>query len=148
MDDPGRRANFPRRSHKKRILVVDDEPELLNSLTLLLNEDYDVVGALDGVEALARIREEHFDAVILDLMMPLMDGALLKRTMDVLDWRIPVIFLSATPDLASTAQSLGAADHVRKPFDPEDLTSTVARVIEARGSDNPAAPPGPAPGVV
>src|SRR5690242_21787459 len=60
---------------KKRILIVDDEPDLLDSVTKLLTKDYDVVGAVDGVEALARIRTEHFDAVIVDLVMPLMDGA-------------------------------------------------------------------------
>jgi len=139
---------LPRMLQKKRILVVDDEPDLLDSLTLLLKGDYEVVGALDGIEALARIRAEHFDAVLLDLVMPLMDGALLKRTMDVLGWRIPVIILSASSDGASTAQDLGAADHVKKPFEPEDLTSTVARVIGTGGSGSTPAPAGPVPGIV
>jgi DNA-binding NtrC family response regulator len=131
---------------KKRILIVDDEPDLLDSVTKLLTKDYDVVGAVDGVEALARIRTEHFDAVIVDLVMPLMDGALLKRTMDVLGWRIPVILLSATADVATTAQELGAADHVKKPFEADDLTSRLARVVgdDGTGLD----PAGSVPGLM
>jgi len=127
---------------KKRILVVDDDPDLLDSLNRLLRSDYEVVSALDGVEALTRIRAEHFDVVLLDLVMPLLDGALLKRTMDALGWRIPVIVLSAAPDLASTAHDIGAAEHVRKPCDPVDLAATVARVIGAGTPDSPPAPGG------
>ena len=121
---------------KKRILVVDDDPDLVDLLTLLLRADYEVVSALDGAEALARIRAEHFDAVVLDLVIPLVDGALLKRTMDVLGSHVPVIILSATTDVASTARDLGAAGHLRKPFDPEDVTTTVARVVGA-GREQP-----------
>ena len=127
---------------KKRILLVDDEPDLIDLLTFLLRADYEVVSALDGAEALARLRAEHFDAVVLDLVIPVLDGALLKRTMDVLGSHVPVIILSATSDVAATAQSLGAAGHIRKPFDPADVTATVASVV---GTEHP--PGGSVPGM-
>ena len=114
---------------KRRILVVDDEPDVLDSLTLLLRDDYDVVTALDGIEALARVQAEPFDVVVLDLMMPLLDGALLKRTMNILGWGVPVILLSALGDVGSRARDIGAADYVRKPFDPADLEASIARAL-------------------
>src|SRR5207302_8229460 len=118
-----------------RILIVDDEPfnlDLLEQELELLG--YGSVRAVDGRNALERLQSEAFDLVLLDVMMPGIDGfGVLERMKSHPKWQhIPVIMISAMTDMASVVRCItnGAEDYLPKPFEPillqarsEELTS-------------------------
>ncbi len=117
----------------KSILVVDDEPMARTLLRLMLvRSGYEVVEAFDGIDALEKIASHRIDLVILDVMMPGMDGFDVCRTIRAnADYEhIPVIMLSAKNDLQSTKQGLkaGAVKYLTKPVVPEDLVRHVHEV--------------------
>jgi CheY-like chemotaxis protein len=106
------------------VLVVDDETDIREAVSEVLEEEgYEVCGAGDGAEALSKARERHPSVVLLDLMMPGMNGwefrAAQKGDPELAG--IPVIVLSA---LGKTA-GLDAAEYLQKPFDLDDLLSAV-----------------------
>ncbi len=107
------------------VLVVDDESDIRQAVAeVLADEGYQVVAACAGVEALAKARAYHPEVVLLDLMMPRMDGWEFRRAQmhDPEVSRIPVVVLSALgPD------SLQAEGYVGKPFDVDELVSAVRR---------------------
>jgi CheY-like chemotaxis protein len=107
------------------VLVVDDESDIRLAVTeVLSDEGYQVMGACDGAEALVKARAFHPSLVLLDLMMPRMDGWEFRRVQqhDPEVSGIPVVVLSAMgPD------SLDADGYVGKPFDLEELVSVVRR---------------------
>jgi CheY-like chemotaxis protein len=117
-----------------RVLVVDDEPDVLLMLRMSLeDEGYDVVLAPDGQAGLERLAEHRPDLVLLDLMMPVLDGwAVLERKKRDGD-DTPVLVLSAKSDPADIdrALALGAVDYVGKPFDLDRLMALVASVLAA-----------------
>src|SRR5438128_11923290 len=104
----------------KRLLLVEDDPAILHPLRDLLElEGYSVVTAQDGIEALARLRTEKPALIILDLMMPNMDGWEF-RTRQLGDpslSSVPVVVLTADPRAHSNSKALGDAIVLRKPFD-------------------------------
>ena len=117
-----------------RVLIVDDEPDILLMLRINLEaEGYQTALAADGETAMRRIDDVTPDVMLLDVMMPVMDGwsvleALANRTDPP-----RVIVLSAktaTRDMVR-ALDLGAAEYLTKPFDPEGLLATVRRVIDS-----------------
>jgi DNA-binding response OmpR family regulator len=115
-----------------KILIVDDEPDILLMLRMSLeDEGHEIVMAADGQMALERIAEHHPDLVLLDVMMPVLDGwGVLERQREVGD--LPtVIMLSAKSEEAdiSKAMTLGARDYVVKPFDLDKLVALVGRVL-------------------
>lgn len=114
-----------------RVLVVDDDlPSLKMNSYLLREEGYDVVTATDGVEGMQKLEEETIDLVILDVMMPLMDGhETLRRLRQRYD--VPVIFLSAKGETADKVRGLeiGADDYLAKPFEPAELLARVKSVM-------------------
>jgi len=107
------------------VLVVDDESDIRQAVAEVLSyEGYQVLAACDGAEALAKARAYHPELVLLDLMMPRMDGWEFRRAQkhDPEVSRIPVVVLSALgPD------SLDAEGYVGKPFDVDELVSAVRR---------------------
>ena len=117
-----------------RVLIVDDEPDLL----LMLRVSLEAVGfetglAADGDAALRRIRTDHFDAVLLDVAMPVLDGwSVLEAIKDDAD-APPVVVVSAGAALQDQerARALGAVDYVTKPFDVESLIAKLHEVIGA-----------------
>ena len=116
-----------------RVLVVDDDPDIRALLvTALADDGYLAESAQNGRDALEVL--DHFDAdvVVLDLMMPVMDGWTFAARMKERR-AIPIVVLSAASDLTRQAANLGAADVVRKPFDLETLLPTIARVAGASG---------------
>jgi two-component system, OmpR family, response regulator PrrA len=115
---------------RKRILIVDDEPDILWSLSLLLDRVYDVTTAEDGATALRALSESPYDAMILDLMMPGMDGAAVKREMDARGIAVPIVIVSAFSDVAERAQQLRVRDYLTKPVDIPKLEATLARVTD------------------
>jgi two-component system phosphate regulon response regulator PhoB len=118
----------------KTILIVDDDPMLLELLSRKLKvKGYTVKTANDGQSGLARAREEPPDLVILDDMMPVLDGRQVLREMkaDERLARIPTIMLTARRGEADVVTSLrlGANDHIGKPFRPDELVARVERLL-------------------
>ena len=117
-----------------RILIVDDEPDILLMLRMgLEDEGHDVVMAADGEMAMAKIGEQRPDLVVLDLMMPLLDGyGVLDRLRSVED-PPPVIVLSAKNERADVdrAMGLGATEFVAKPFDLDRLVALVEATLSS-----------------
>lgn len=117
---------------KKKILIVDDEPDLVETLTVILElEGYECIVADDGNRGLERAREEKPDLIILDVMLPGMDGYKICRLLkfDEQYRRIPVIMLTARAQDEDrlTGEQTGADCYMTKPFSTEEL---VARVKE------------------
>ncbi len=117
---------------KQRILLVDDEAGIRASLTVTLEPIYDVVCASDANQALGRFRREAPSLVLLDIILPGMDGLALLKTMRTEDPSIPVIMLTGTKTVktAVDAMKLGAADYVTKPFDVDELRLIIAKALE------------------
>jgi adenylate cyclase len=120
-----------------RILVVDDEPfnrDLLAQELELL--DHEAVAAVDGRDALQRLAGEAVDLILLDIMMPDMDGfeVLRRLKLDARLRHVPVIMISALDDLDSVVRcvELGAEDHLPKPFDPVLLKARVGACLEKK----------------
>jgi len=117
----------------KRILVVDDSAIGREIVARVLATGYDVIKAASGKEALDAIGANPPDMVILDLLMPDMDGfAVLSRLREEAN-PVPVFVLSADIQKSTRARvvDLGAVDLLNKPVDPETLRTTVARFFEA-----------------
>ncbi len=111
------------------ILVVDDEKININILNGLLSEDYDVVSARDGETALEIVDEENIDLILLDIMMPEMDGLVVCKILKAnpKHQNIPVIFITAKTDDDSIeiAYDVGGSDYITKPFRPKELMARV-----------------------
>ncbi|MFN2189062.1 MAG: response regulator transcription factor, partial [Candidatus Promineifilaceae bacterium] len=117
------------------ILVVDDEVNLVKVVRgYLEQEGYRVVTASNGREALFVARESHPDLIILDLMMPVMDGLSFMREY-VREGSAPVIALTAKVDETDKVLGLelGADDYVTKPFSPRELVARVRAVLRRAG---------------
>lgn len=121
---------------KKKILVADDEEDIKAVVTLFLqSKGYEVISAFDGLSALDLAKMEHPDLILLDIMMPVVDGYEVCRRLkaDETTRDIPVVMLSAMAQSESVEKgmSCGAADYVVKPFDPARLEEVVARVLSS-----------------
>lgn len=119
---------------RPRILIVDDEPHVLDLIALTLGSDvYDIVKACDGEQALGEISAQKPDVIILDLMMPKMNGyEVCQRVKEnVLTQHIPIIILSAKTQVTDKIQGMkiGADDYVTKPFDPLELEARIAALL-------------------
>ena len=112
---------------KEVILVVDDEKEIRDLIGIyLLNDGYSVIKAANGLEALDILKDEHVDLIILDIMMPIMDG--LEACMKIREYKnMPIIMLSAKSEDMDKIMGLttGADDYVSKPFNPLELIARV-----------------------
>ncbi len=116
---------------KPSVLIVDDEPGARESLEVILEDDYQVLSVGSGPEALETLREKPVDLILLDVNMPEMDGLTALRKIKEQDEEIDVIMVSALNQArkAVDAIKLGAYDYITKPYEPEDILSTVNRVI-------------------
>ena len=130
----------PRREQGKTILVVDDEPRIIEVVSMNLElESYQVLGASNGYEALKKVTKELPDLVILDVMMPEMDGfETLKRIREVST--VPVIMLTVRGEEIDKVKGLdlGADDYVTKPFGPKELVSRVRAALRRVEMPTPA----------
>lgn len=113
--------------NKYNVLVVDDDKEITEAIEIyLLNEGYNVFTACDGIQALRIAREEDIHLIIMDIMMPNLDGT--RATIELRkEKEIPIIMLSAKTEDADIilGLNLGADDYLTKPFNPLELIARV-----------------------
>ncbi len=127
-----------------KILVVDDDPDIREAITAVLEaSDYQVVTAGDGEEGLDKLKEEKPDLLILDLLMPRMDGfGVLRELQDPRRSKygnIPVLILTSVKEDASrrryeleTGLELNVDDYAEKPIDPHSLVERVSKLLKKR----------------
>jgi CheY-like chemotaxis protein len=121
-------------NERRRVLVVDDEPDVLLLCRVNLEfEGYEVVEASDGEEAMERLREQSFDVLLLDVMMPRMHGWQVLEAVKADDALkdIPVVMLTAKVQDQDQIRgwSHGAADYITKPFSPLALSQVLQDVL-------------------
>jgi DNA-binding NtrC family response regulator len=118
----------------ERILVVDDEPNMLRLLKTIITDKtgYEVDTTNNPLEVEKLLKEQHYDLVVTDLKMPLVDGIDLIGTIKKIDARIPIIIITAygTMETAEEAIQKGAYDFITKPFRKESILITIKRGLE------------------
>jgi len=127
---------------KERILVVDDEEDILELVRFhLAREGYQLTLAATGEEALKKAKRETFDLVVLDLMLPGLDGLEVAKALkaDARTKSVPIVMLTAKGEDADVVSGLeiGADDYITKPFSPRVLTARVKAVLRRRSTATP-----------
>ncbi|MCB0652939.1 MAG: response regulator transcription factor [Saprospiraceae bacterium] len=119
-----------------RILLVEDEASIRNTIKLNLElSDYEVVTAENGSEALDKVMSQHFDLLILDVMLPDMDGFQICEQIRLSDFETPIIFVTArnSGDDRIKGLKLGADDYLTKPFEFEELELRIGKLLQRAG---------------
>lgn len=114
------------------VLVVEDDAHMLEMILIILKcEGYRVLGAVNGKEALVEMEHSPADLVVLDVMMPIMDGWDLCRELRHLSPDLPIIMITAKHETSQKVKgfSLGADDYLVKPFDPQELVVRIKAVL-------------------
>jgi DNA-binding NtrC family response regulator len=121
-------------ANHSRILIVDDDEGTREALEAILEDDYDVACVADGQAALDKLNREAFDLVLLDLIMPGMDGIETLKRIKAYDKQIDVIMVSATDRAreATAAITSGAYDYITKPFDADAILTDIERALQKR----------------
>jgi len=116
------------------ILVVDDEVNVIESFKQLLKDNYKVLTATNGEEALEKVEKENLDIVLLDIRMPGMDGIEVLRRIEEMKENVDVIMVTAvnTTKTAIEAMKLGAYDYITKPFEVDEVVISIDKVLEKR----------------
>jgi DNA-binding response OmpR family regulator len=128
---------------KYKILVVDDDRNIVDLVRLYLERDgYRVLVAYDGLEALKLARQRRPDLIVLDLLLPEVDGLDVCRILQT-ESKVPIIMLTAktTEEDKLIGLELGADDYVTKPFSPRELVARVRAVLRRVSQENPQGPP-------
>jgi two-component system alkaline phosphatase synthesis response regulator PhoP len=123
-----------------RILLVEDEPGLSLTLSdLLVNEGYDVDTAMDGVTGLERAAKGAFDLVVLDLMLPRMNGLEVCRELRRRGKDVAILMLTAKSQLTDRVAGLklGADDYLTKPFEPPELLARIEALLRRTKKEKP-----------
>ena len=121
-----------------RILLVEDEQSIRDTVKLNLEmEGYEVVTASTGKKALKAIKEQHFDLIILDIMLPEVDGYQIAEQTRLTNTRVPIIMLTAKAEGANRILGLkkGADDYLTKPFQLEELLLRVEKLLTRTKAD-------------
>lgn len=127
---------------QKKVLVVDDEPTILKLARVKLEkEGFSVIDARNGAEAIEKAKSEKPDVIIMDIMMPKMNGneACKNIKEDPETHDIPVLMLTAVGQFEEQLKSLedsGATDYITKPFDPVELAEQVNRILTNQGKED------------
>ena len=127
-------------TNTKQILCIEDEPEMIDLIRLILGRrGFEVVGAAGGKEGLEKVRQQPPELVLLDLMMPDMDGWEVYQQIkaDEKTKDIPVIVVTAKAQSIDKVLGLHIAkvdDYIAKPFSPQDLLNSVEKVLSAKNS--------------
>jgi CheY-like chemotaxis protein len=126
----------------KKVLIVDDDPDIRDVLTLILeSQEYQVTTARDGIECIDKLRKGKPDIMILDLLMPRMDGFAVYKELQDAKWAeykdMPILILTSVREESSrrryeleTGQKLSVDYYIEKPVSPEVLIDTVEKLIE------------------
>ena len=117
---------------KGSILIVEDEENLHEALKLNLElEGYEVTSAFDGIAALQSVQNEYFDLIIMDVMLPEMDGISVTETIRISNNEVPILILSSKNSSSDRVLGLkkGADDYLTKPFNLEELLLRVTKLI-------------------
>jgi len=127
-----------------KILVIDDDPDILDALAMILeSQGYQVFTARDGIEGLANLKAEKPDLMILDLLMPKMDGFAVCKELQDPRWSkfkdMPILILTSVREDASrrryeleTGLELNVDDYVEKPISPDILLQRVERLVKRK----------------
>ena len=123
---------------RRRILLVDDEQDILDILHEHFAKECDVETAADGMTALAIVRARRPDVIFLDINMPGINGVDVLKSVKELDATIPVLMVTANADNALAAEAIkrGAFSYVPKPFDLKYLDHLVAAALSSRAGRN------------
>ena len=128
----------------EKILIVDDDPDILEALSMILEaQGHQVATARDGVEGLANLKSEKPDLMILDLLMPKMDGFAVCKELQDPRWSkyrdVPILILTSVREEASrrryeleTGLELDVADYVEKPVSPDILLDRVGKILKKK----------------
>src|SRR5688500_17229959 len=120
-------------SSKPSILLVEDEENLHEALKMNLElEGYQVTSAFDGIAALKAVQNEYFDLIIMDVMIPEVDGFSVTQNIRLTNTEVPILILSAKDSSADKVTGLkkGADDYLTKPFNLEELLLRVQKLID------------------
>ena len=129
---------------QEKILIVDDDPDILHALTMIIEtKGYQVVTARDGIEALANLKAEKPDLMILDLLMPKMDGWAVCKELQDPRWSkyrdVPILILTSVREEASrrryeleTGLELDVDDYAEKPLAPDILLERVGKLLKRK----------------
>ncbi len=126
----------PYTSQTIRVLVVDDEPDICEYMTLLLTQSgYQVVALTNPLEVIDTLKADTFHIVILDLMMPKLNGIELLDQIRRIDTDIAIVIFTGYPSVDTAVQSLkhNVSDYIKKPFDVQEFTETIERILRGRG---------------
>ena len=127
-----------------KILIVDDDPDILDAMTMIMeSQGYQVVTARDGIEGLANLKSENPDLLVLDLLMPKMDGFAVCKELQDPRWskfkHIPILILTSVREEASrrryeleTGLELDVDDYVEKPVSPDVLIERVTKLLRKK----------------
>jgi diguanylate cyclase (GGDEF)-like protein len=119
---------------RQRILIIDDDADILDVLELTLSDSFDVSKAHNGAEGLRKARSENFDLIITDYMMPEMTGPEFCRELrkDILLSHVPIIMLTGKSDIKDMVNGInsGADDYLIKPFEPESLLARINMIVK------------------
>lgn len=128
-------------AEKKRILVIEDEAHIADGIRLNLSlQGYQVKVATDGIDGLEQWREWEPALIVLDIMLPMIDGFSILKTIRQTDEKIPVLILSARGDTKDKVRGLryGVDDYLSKPFDLDEFLLRVERLLTRSGwNENP-----------
>jgi len=119
----------------KKLLIVDDDRHLLDSLRVVFSDAYQVLTALSAEEAEITLAENEVDVVLLDVILPGIDGVKFLKKINKIHPGLPVVMISAVPSIRPVmkALELGACDYIRKPFDIDELRLVVDRALNSVG---------------
>lgn len=120
---------------RAKILVVDDEQDICTFLSKLLNDEgYEITTVKNGYQVIEEVRKGSFDLILLDVIMPSMNGLDTYREIKKIDPQIPVIMMSGYPvkGLVDQALSEGAKTCLNKPFTIDKVITTVKEILEAK----------------
>ncbi len=121
-------------TEKKKILVVDDDIDIVRIVSRMLSrEDFDVETACSGEEALEKVKSRRPDIILLDIMMPRMNGLEVLRRIKGLDTSIRIVMITAFGDIDSylDAMEWGAMEYINKPFETEELIRMINKITAA-----------------
>lgn len=126
---------------EKKVLIVDDEKEMRHLLSICLKPfGYDIDEAQTGFDALQKVMDVKYDLIILDIMMPTVDGfEVLTNVREMIDKDVPIIMLTALGDTDRIVEGLqlGADDYIVKPFEPKELIARIESVMRRTHKKGP-----------